>query len=65
MVIDAVGGTIGHQAFEVTANGGRLAVYGSSSGIEATIGLHDLALRGITVIGTPGIAMTRTKQGGS
>lgn len=62
VVFDAVGGPIGHQAFEVTANGGRLAVYGSSSGIEATIGLHDLAMRGITVIGTLGIAMTRTKQ---
>jgi NADPH2:quinone reductase len=63
VVIDAVGGTIGHQAFEVTANGhGRLVVYGSSSGTEATIGMHELAMRGITVIGALGIAMTRTEQ---
>jgi NADPH:quinone reductase len=63
VVIDAVGGTIGHQAFEVTANGsGRLVVYGSSSGTEATIGMHELAMRGITVIGALGIVMARTEQ---
>jgi NADPH2:quinone reductase len=63
VVIDAVGGTIGRQAFEVTANsGGRLVVYGSSSGIEATIGMYELAMRGITVIGALGIAMGRTQQ---
>ena len=63
VVIDAVGGTIGRQAFEVTANGsGRLVVYGSSSGAEATIGMYELAMRGITVIGALGIAMARTKQ---
>lgn len=63
VVIDAVGGTIGHQTFEVTANGGgRLVVYGSSSGTEATIGMHELAMRGITVIGALGIAMARTEQ---
>ncbi|GHO77957.1 NADPH:quinone reductase [Ktedonobacter sp. SOSP1-85] len=63
VVIDAVGGTIGRQAFEVTTNGsGRLVVYGSSSGTEATICLHDLAMRGITVIGALGMAMARTEQ---
>lgn len=62
VVIDAVGGPIGRQAFEVTAHGGRLAVYGTSSGIETTIGLNALAMRGITVIGALGIAMTRTQQ---
>lgn len=63
VVIDAVGGTIGHQAFEATANGsGRLVVYGSSSGTETTIGMHELAMRGITVIGALGIAMARTEQ---
>jgi NADPH2:quinone reductase len=63
VVVDAVGGTIGHQAFEVTANGrGRIVVYGSSSGTEATIGMHELAMRGVTVIGALGIAMTRTEQ---
>lgn len=63
VVIDAVGGTIGHQAFEATANGGgRLVVYGSSSGTEATIGMQELAMRGITVIGALGIALTRPEQ---
>lgn len=63
VVIDAVGGTIGRQAFEVTANGsGRLVVYGSSSGTEAAIGMQELAMRGITVIGALGVAMARTEQ---
>lgn len=63
VVIDAVGGTIGQQAFEATANGrGRLVVYGSSSGTEAMIGMQELAMRGITVIGALGIALTRTEQ---
>ncbi|GHO99030.1 NADPH:quinone reductase [Reticulibacter mediterranei] len=63
VVFDAVGGTIGQQAFEVTARGrGRLVVYGSSSGTETTIGMHTLSQRGVTLIGALGIAMTRTEQ---
>jgi NADPH2:quinone reductase len=63
VVFDAVGGTIGQQAFEVAAQGhGRLVIYGSSSGVEATVGMHTLSQRGITLIGALGIAMTRTKQ---
>lgn len=63
VVFDAVGGTIGYQAFEVTTNGGgRVVVYGSSSGTEATIGMHELSQRGITVIGALGIALARTER---
>src|SRR5690349_13460111 len=63
VVFDAVGGTIGQQAFEVTARGrGRLVIYGSSSGVEATIGMHTLSQRGVTLIGALGIAMNRTVQ---
>jgi NADPH2:quinone reductase len=63
VIFDAVGGTIGYQAFEATANGGgRVVVYGSSSGTEATIGMHELSLRGLTVIGALGIARARTEQ---
>jgi NADPH2:quinone reductase len=63
VVIDAVGGTIGRQCFELTANGGgRLVVYGSSSGSAATVGMYELAMRGITMIGALGLAMKRTEQ---
>jgi NADPH:quinone reductase len=63
VVFDAVGGSIGQQAFEVTARGhGRLVIYGSSSGVEATVGMHTLSQRGVTLIGALGIAMTRTAQ---
>jgi NADPH2:quinone reductase len=63
VVIDSVGGTIGRQAFELTKNGhGRFAVFGCSSGTDITVGMRELAMRGITMIGVLGIAMTRTEQ---
>ncbi|WP_165423435.1 quinone oxidoreductase family protein [Ktedonosporobacter rubrisoli] len=63
VAIDAVGGTLGRQVFALVADGhGRLAVYGSSSGVEATIGLGELAMRGVTAIGALGLAMARTEQ---
>jgi NADPH2:quinone reductase len=63
VIFDAVGGTIGQQAFAVTTQGrGRLVIYGSSSGTEAMVGMHTLSQRGVTLIGALGIAMLRTQQ---
>lgn len=50
LVLDAVGGTIGRQAFEATAsNGGKLAFYGFSSGAWATIEESAADARGVEV----------------
>lgn len=63
VVIDSVGGNIGQQALEVTANGhGRLAVFGVSSGSAITIETLGLARRGITVIGALGIMLAMSEQ---
>ncbi len=63
IVLDAVGGTIGRQAFEAMANGrGRLGVYGFSSGAYTQLEMGELARRGLTVIGPLGIMFSRTEQ---
>lgn len=63
VVLDSVGGAIGRQAFEVTANGhGRLVVFGSSSGSGMTIETRELAGRGVTVIGALGMMLAMTEQ---
>jgi NADPH2:quinone reductase len=62
-VLESVGGTIGLQAFEATANGhGRIGVYGASSGTGITIDALNLARRGVTLVGSLGIAMAMTEQ---
>lgn len=62
-MLDLVGGTIGRQAFEVTANGhGRIGVYGASSGDGITIETPALARRGVAVVGALGIAMAMMEQ---
>lgn len=63
VVLDAVGGTIGRQAFEAMANGrGRLGVYGFSSGTYTQIETRELTRRGLTVIGPLGIMFARPEQ---
>ncbi|MET1074006.1 MAG: zinc-binding dehydrogenase, partial [Umezawaea sp.] len=51
LVFDGVGGTIGRQAFEVTARGGRFSVHGASSGAATAIDDAEARRRGVTVIG--------------
>jgi NADPH2:quinone reductase len=63
VVLDSVGGAVGRQALEVTANGhGRLVVFGSSSGSGMTIETEQLSRRGITVIGALGMMLAMTEQ---
>jgi NADPH2:quinone reductase len=65
VVLDAIGGTIGRQAFEALANGrGRLGIYGFSSGTYTQIETPQLTRRGLTVIGPLGIifAMPASEQ---
>lgn len=63
LVLDGVGGTIGHQAFEATAKGsGRLGVYGFSSGAWTKIETRELAARGIAVIAPLAIAFAKPPQ---
>jgi NADPH:quinone reductase len=58
-VLESVGGSLGRQAFEATANGrGRFVVYGSASGTGVTIQTQELTMRGITAIGALGIMST-------
>lgn len=60
LVLDGVGGSIGHQAFEATAKGsGRLGVYGFSSGAWTQIETRELAAQGITVIAPLTIAFAK------
>lgn len=63
VVLDSVGGAIGLQALEATANGhGRIGVYGASSGTGITIETVNLARRGVTLVGSLGMAMAVTEQ---
>lgn len=51
VVFDGVGGTIGREAFEVTARGGRFSVHGASSGAVTVIDGAEARRRGVEVIG--------------
>jgi NADPH2:quinone reductase len=63
IVLDSVGGTIGSQAFEATANGhGRIGIFGASSGDGITIETLALARRGVTVVGALRIAIAMMEQ---
>jgi NADPH:quinone reductase len=63
IVLDSVGGAIGRQAFEATANGhGRIGIYGASYGEAITIETLALARRGVTVVGALGIAIAMMEQ---
>lgn len=63
LVLDGVGGIIGHQAFEVAAKGsGRLGVYGFSSGAWTKIETRELAAQNIAVIAPLTIAFAKSPQ---
>lgn len=63
VVLDAIGGTIGRQAFEALANGrGRLGIYGHSSDSWIAIGIEEIARRGLTVTGPLGMILARPEQ---
>lgn len=41
---------------------GRFVAYGASSGTGASLQTHEVAMRGLTVIGALGIVLTRTPR---
>lgn len=62
VVLDAIGGTIGRQAFDAAADGsGRLGVYGFTSGTWTTFDTQQLARRGLTVVGPLGIVLAKPR----
>ncbi len=48
-VLDGVGGAVGRQAFELLGDGGRLVLFGWSSGAPTEVTTADLYSRGLTV----------------
>ncbi|GLY66684.1 zinc-binding dehydrogenase [Amycolatopsis taiwanensis] len=62
LVLDAIGGDIGAQAFDALADGrGRLGVYGFTSGTWTAVDMPQLLRRGLTVAGPMGMIMTKTQ----
>jgi NADPH2:quinone reductase len=60
VVLDAIGGDIGAQALEATANGGgRFGLYGFTSGTWVQLDAHQIGRRGITVVGALGITFAK------
>jgi NADPH2:quinone reductase len=60
VVLDAIGGTVGEQALEATAeNGGRFGVYGFASGTWARLDTGRLVRRGLSVIAPLAIAFAK------
>jgi NADPH2:quinone reductase len=60
VVLDAIGGTIGEQALEATADGGgRFGVYGFASGTWVRLDTGRLVRRGLSVIAPLGIAFAK------
>jgi NADPH2:quinone reductase len=60
ITLDAIGGDIGTQALEATANGGgRFGVYGFTSGTWVQLDAHQIGRRGITVVGALGITFAK------
>jgi NADPH2:quinone reductase len=51
VVFDGVGGPLGREAFEITAEGGRFSAHGAASGGFAAIGPEEPGRRGVTVRG--------------
>jgi NADPH:quinone reductase len=50
VVLDGVGGQLGHAAYEIIADGGRFSAHGTPSGSFAPIDAEDACQRGIKVI---------------
>ena len=60
VVLDAIGGTVGEQALEATADGGgRFGVYGFASGAWVPLDTGRLVRRGLSVIAPLAIAFAR------
>jgi NADPH2:quinone reductase len=51
VVFDGVGGPLGREAFEITAEGGQFSAHGAASGGFAAIGPQEPGRRGVTVRG--------------
>jgi NADPH2:quinone reductase len=61
VVLDAIGGTVGGQAFAAAADGsGRIGLYGFASGGWSPIEPGELSRRGLTVTGALGVAFARS-----
>jgi NADPH2:quinone reductase len=58
LVLDGVGGAIGRSALELLAGGGRMVVFGWSSGMPTHMTTMEVAGRGITLEGALGPRMT-------
>lgn len=60
ITLDAIGGEIGAQALDATANGGgRFGLYGFTSGTWIELDAHQIGRRGITVVGALGITFAK------
>jgi NADPH2:quinone reductase len=60
VVLDAIGGTVGEQALEATAEGGgRFGVYGFASGTWVPLDTRSLVRRGLSVVAPLGIAFAK------
>jgi len=57
VVLDGVGGAIGRQAFELIAPGGRMVLFGFSSGEPMPLSADDLFERGVAVTAAVGPRM--------
>ncbi|KAA2256322.1 zinc-binding dehydrogenase [Solihabitans fulvus] len=57
VVLDGVGGAIGRSAFELLGAGGRLLIFGWSSGEPVQLTSIDLVSRSVTASGALGIAL--------
>jgi NADPH2:quinone reductase len=51
VVLDGVGGRLGHDAFEIIADGGRFSAHGAPSGSFAPVSADDARQRNVTVTG--------------
>jgi NADPH2:quinone reductase len=63
VLLDGVGGTTGRQALDLLSPGGRLVVFGWSSGAPTALTTMDIVARGITVEGAIGPRIT-SRPGG-
>jgi NADPH:quinone reductase len=51
VVLDGVGGALGHEAYAIIADGGRFSAHGTASGAFSSIDPGDAARRAVTVTG--------------
>lgn len=63
LALDGVGGDVGRSALELLDVGGRLVMYGSSSGSLTDLSVHDLYARGITTSAAIGARILQRPDG--